>query len=162
VVNWRLQFVGAMVQPPLVCVITEYLAGGSLRAFLHKNQPHDLSLDTVLSFALDIVEGMNYLHSQSVLHLDLKSHNLVMAENYSIKITDFGVARTQSECESMTPDSGTYRWMAPELISKKNSSTKADVYSFGIILWELITGQVPYEEMTSIQAAYAVVDSVSS
>jgi tRNA A-37 threonylcarbamoyl transferase component Bud32 len=153
------QFVGAMTQPPFVCVITEYLPRGSLRAFLCKMQPNALAIDRVLSFAIDIARGMEYLHSQGVLHLDLKSHNLVLTDNYRIKVTDFGVARTQSDCDSLTPDPGTYRWMAPELFSKKTLSTKVDVYSFGIILWEMVTGHIPYEEMTSVQAAFAVVDS---
>ncbi|KAG6547115.1 hypothetical protein Mapa_011367 [Marchantia paleacea] len=151
------EFVAAMRRPPVFCIIMEYLPGGSLRAFLHKNQPNGLPLSQVLDFAIDIAQGMDYLHSQGVLHLDLKSHNLVLAENMRVKVTDFGVARLQSECESMTPDSGTYRWMAPEMIRNKSFSTKADVYGFGIILWELFTGQTPYEDMSTIQAAFAVV-----
>ncbi|CAM6106557.1 unnamed protein product [Calypogeia fissa] len=152
-----IQFIGAIKKPPVFCIITEYLAGGSLKGFLVKNQPNTLGTAMVLSLALDIARGMEYLHSQGVLHLDLKSHNLVLADNNCVKVTDFGVARTQSECESMTLDSGTYRWMAPELISNKHFSVKADVYSFGIILWEIVTGLTPYEEMTTVQAAFAVV-----
>lgn len=152
------QFVGAMKKPPVFCIITGYLAGGSLRAFLHKIQPNTVAMDQLLAFSLDIAHGMEYLHSQGVLHLDLKSHNLVLGENSCVKVTDFGVARTQSECASMTPDSGTYRWMAPEMISNKTFSMKADVYSFGIILWEMFTGEIPYHDMSTIQAAFAVVD----
>ncbi|KAL3680094.1 hypothetical protein R1sor_023050 [Riccia sorocarpa] len=150
------EFVGAIKSPPVFIVVTEYLPGGSLRSFLHKSQGTGLSLRQVLDFASDIAEGMNYLHSQGVLHLDLKSHNLVLTEDLRVKITDFGVARLQSECESMTPDAGTFRWMAPEMIRHKTFSTKADVYGFGIILWELYTGNIPYEEMSAIQAAFAV------
>ncbi|KAL2612981.1 hypothetical protein R1flu_024673 [Riccia fluitans] len=150
------EFVGAMRCPPAFIVIMEYLPGGSLRAFLNKNQGKGLSLKQVLDLAVDIAEGMNYLHSQGVLHLDLKSYNLVLSEDLHVKITDFGVARLQSECESMTPDSGTFRWMAPEMIRNKCFSTKTDVYGFGIVLWELFTGHMPYEEMSAIQAAFAV------
>lgn len=149
-----------MKNSPVFCIITEYLPGGSLRTLLHKTQPNTLALDTVLALAADVAHGMEYLHSQGVLHLDLKSHNLVLADNNRVKVTDFGVARTQSECASMTPDSGTYRWMAPEMISNKAFSMKADVYSFGIILWEMLTGDIPYNDMSTIQAAFAVVDKV--
>ena len=57
-------------------------------------------------------------------------------------------------------DPGTYRWMAPEMIKRKSYGRKVDVYSFGLILWEMVTGTIPYEDMTPIQAAFAVVNKV--
>ncbi|MCO5558577.1 hypothetical protein L7F22_012162 [Adiantum nelumboides] len=150
------KFIGACKKPPVCCIITEYLALGSVRSYLHY-QPFPLALKLAVDMALDIARGMEYLHSQGVIHRDLKSENLVIAEDLCVKITDFGAACIEWESSPMTDDFGTYRWMAPEMISKKRFSKKADVYSFGIVLWELLTGHVPFEDYTPVQAAFAVV-----
>eukprot|EP00249_Psilotum_nudum_P010300 c22460_g1_i2 orf=491-1696(+) len=155
------EFVGACKNPPVCCIITEYLPKGSLRAFLHRHEPYSLSLSSVLDMALDIARGMEYLHSQGVIHRDLKSENLVLEDSLRVKITDFGVACYEADSPRMMQDSGTYRWMAPEMISNKPYSRKVDVYSFGIVLWELLTGQIPFEHLSSVQAAFAVVHKAS-
>lgn len=77
-----------------------------------------------------------------------------------VKVADFGVARVQSQSGIMTAETGTYRWMAPEIIEHKPYDKKADVFSFGIVLWELLTGKVPYADMTPLQAAVGVVQKV--
>lgn len=152
------EFVAASWKPPVCCVIMEYVPGGSLRAFLHKYESESLPLKTILSMALDVALGMEYLHSQGVVHRDLKSENLVLTEELHLKLTDFGVGCLETECDLRSSDTGTYRWMAPEMISHKHYSKKVDVYSFGIVLWELVTRLVPYQDMTPVQVAYAVVN----
>ena len=91
-----------------------------------------------LPIALDIADGMAYLHSQAILHRDLKPSNVLHTNNKRAKISDFGmsVALTGQE---LTAETGTYRWMAPEVIKHESYSSNADVYSFGIVLWQLIT-----------------------
>ena len=91
-----------------------------------------------LPIALDIANGMAYLHSQAILHRDLKPSNVLLTNNKRAKISDFGmsVAITGQE---LTAETGTYRWMAPEVIKHESYSSNADVYSFGIVLWQLIT-----------------------
>lgn len=77
-----------------------------------------------------------------------------------VKVADFGVARVQSQSGVMTAETGTYRWMAPEIIEHKPYGKKADMFSFGVVLWELLTGKVPYADMTPLQAAVGVVQKV--
>lgn len=108
--------------------------------------------------ALDIAQGMAYLQSQGIIHRDLKSDNVIIASDGTVKIVDFGVSRFGNETTEMTAETGTYRWMAPEMIEHKAYDYKVDVYSFGIVFWELVTGEIPFSGMTAVQAAFAVVN----
>lgn len=155
-----MQFVGACKKPPVFCIITEYLAGGSLRKYLHQQEPNSLPLNLVLKLALDIAHGMLYLHSQGILHRDLKSENLLLGEDMCVKVADFGISCLESQCGSAKGFTGTYRWMAPEMIKEKHHTRKVDVYSFGIVLWELLTALTPFDNMTPEQAAFAVCQKV--
>lgn len=149
-------FVAACKKPPVFCIITEYLAGGSLRKFLHQQEPYSVPYDLVLKFSLDIACGMQYLHSQGILHRDLKSENLLLGEDMCVKVADFGISCLETQCGSAKGFTGTYRWMAPEMIKEKHHTKKVDVYSFGIVLWELLTALIPFDNMTPEQAAFAV------
>lgn len=153
-----IKLIGANKDPPVFCIITEYLSGGSLRAFLHKLEHKSLPLRKVVPIALEIARGMEYIHSQGVIHRDLKPENILFDEDFCVKIADFGIACEEAYCDVLAEDPGTYRWMAPEMIKHKPYGRKVDVYSFGLVLWEMVTGSIPYEEMTPIQAAFAVVD----
>ncbi|KAF3440364.1 hypothetical protein FNV43_RR18648 [Rhamnella rubrinervis] len=150
------QFLGACTQPPNLCIVTEFMSRGSLHDFLHK-QKGVFKLPSVLKVAIDISKGMSYLHQNNIIHRDLKTANLLMDENEVVKVADFGVARVQVQSGVMTAETGTYRWMAPEVIEHKPYDHKADVFSFGIVLWELLTGQLPYSLLTPLQAAVGVV-----
>ncbi|XP_014505985.1 serine/threonine-protein kinase HT1 isoform X2 [Vigna radiata var. radiata] len=148
-------FVAACKKPPVFCIITEYLAGGSLRKYLIQEGPHSVPHNVVLKLALDIARGMQYLHSQGILHRDLKSENLLLGEDLCAKVADFGISCLESQTGSAKGFTGTYRWMAPEMIKEKRHTKKVDVYSFAIVLWELLTGLTPFDNMTPEQAAYA-------
>ncbi|KAJ4907890.1 Protein kinase superfamily protein [Raphanus sativus] len=152
-----IKFVGAYKDPPVYCVLTEYLPEGSLRSFLHKPENRSLSLKKLIEFALDIARGMEYIHSRHVIHRDLKPENVLIDEDFQLKIADFGIACEEEYCDMFADDPGTYRWMAPEMIKRKPHGRKADVYSFGLVLWEMVAGAIPYEDMNPIQAAFAVV-----
>ncbi|WOL01222.1 serine/threonine-protein kinase HT1-like [Canna indica] len=148
--------VAACKKPPVFCIITEYMAGGSLRKYLHKQQPHSLPHGMVLKLALDIACGMSYLHSQGIIHRDLKSENILVGDDLSVKVADFGISCLESQCGSGKGFTSTYRWMAPEIIRGKKHTRKVDVYSFGIVFWELLTALIPFNDMAPEQAAYAV------
>ncbi|KAL4180677.1 hypothetical protein AMTRI_Chr12g233810 [Amborella trichopoda] len=124
------RLIGACRKLLVWCIVTEYAKGGSLREFLRMRHNRTPPLKVVVRQGLDIVRGMAYLHSMGFIHRDLKSDNLLIAAEKVIKIADFGVARIEVQT-GMTPEIGTYRWMAPE---------------------------DPFENMSAVQAAFAVVN----
>ncbi|XP_073265641.1 serine/threonine-protein kinase STY46 isoform X4 [Populus alba] len=150
------KFIGVCTRPPSLCIITEFMSGGSMYDFLRK-QKGSLSLQSLLRVAIDVSKGMHCLHQNNIVHRNLKSANLLMDENGVAKVADFGVARVRDQSGVMTAETGTYRWMAPEVIEHKPYDHKADVFSFGIVLWELLTGKLPYEHLSPLQAAVGVV-----
>lgn len=150
------QFIGACTRQPNLCIVTEFMSKGSLYDFLHKHNGV-FKLPLLLKAALDVSKGMNYLHQNNIIHRDLKTANLLMDENEVVKVADFGVARVQAQTGVMTAETGTYRWMAPEVIEHKPYDHRADIFSFGIVLWELLTGELPYALLTPLQAAVGVV-----
>jgi serine/threonine protein kinase len=104
--------------------------------------------------------GMCYLHSGNppVLHRDLKSANILLDESYTAKLADFGLSRLKAVRSGMTGNCGTVQWMAPEVLCSEDYAEPADVFSYGIILWEMLTQECPYEGMTPIQCALAVLN----
>lgn len=149
------RFIGASTKPPLLCIVTEFMPGGSLYDHLHKNH-NKLELSQLLKCAIDVSKGMEYLHENNIIHRDLKTANLLMDSHNVVKVADFGVARFLNQGGAMTAETGTYRWMAPEVINHQPYDQKADVFSFSIVLWELLTAKVPYDTMTPLQAALGV------
>jgi serine/threonine protein kinase len=103
---------------------------------------------------------MAYLHHghPPVLHRDLKSANLLLDDAYTVKVCDFGLSRLKAQARSMTGNCGTVQWMAPEVLANMDYDERADVFSYGIILWELLSRECPYEGMTAIQCALAVLN----
>ncbi|GAB4848071.1 hypothetical protein Ancab_002733 [Ancistrocladus abbreviatus] len=157
------KFIGACKEPVMV-IVTELLLGGTLRKYLINMRPRCLDTRVAIGFALDIARAMECLHSHGIIHRDLKPENLILtADHKTLKLADFGLAREESLTEMMTAETGTYRWMAPELYStvtlrqgdKKHYNNKVDAYSFAIVLWELIHNKLPFEGMSNLQAAYA-------
>ncbi|KAG8055454.1 hypothetical protein GUJ93_ZPchr0001g31722 [Zizania palustris] len=153
-----IKLIGACNSPPVFCVITEFLSGGSLRAFLHKQEHKSLPLEKIISIGLDIAHGIGYIHSQGVVHRDVKPENIIFDSEFCSKIVDFGISCEEADCDPLANDTGTFRWMAPEMMKHKPYGRKVDVYSFGLILWEMFTGSVPYENLNPFQAAFAVFD----
>ncbi|KAK8618428.1 hypothetical protein V6N13_132420 [Hibiscus sabdariffa] len=152
------KFVAACRKPPVYCVVTEYLSEGSLRSYLHKLDHKSLPLQKIIAIALEVARGMEYIHSQGIIHRDLKPENILIDEAFHLKVADFGIACEEAHCDLLADDPGTYRWMAPEMIKRKPYRRKVDVYSFGLILWEMIAGTIPFEDMNPIQAAFAVLN----
>eukprot|EP00474_Spongospora_subterranea_P006066 CRZ06524.1 hypothetical protein [Spongospora subterranea] len=147
-------FMGACTVPPSLFMVTELLQM-SLFDLLH-NTDVKLNWKLRLKMALDTANGINFLHHSHVIHRDLKSANLLLDKHYGVKVSDFGLSRIKAQHCTMTGQCGTFQWMAPEVISNEKYTEKADVYSFGIILWEIVARKVPFEAMNGVQVSVAV------
>ncbi|XP_077437850.1 mitogen-activated protein kinase kinase kinase 21 isoform X2 [Vanacampus margaritifer] len=152
---------GVCLDEPNLCLVMEYARGGTLNRALtgRRIPPHIL-----VNWAVQIARGMHYLHEEAVvIHRDLKSSNILLLETIenddigrkTLKITDFGLAREWHNTTKMSA-AGTYSWMAPEVIRMSLFSKGSDVWSYGILLWELLTGEVPYRGIDGLAVAYGV------
>eukprot|EP01130_Rhizamoeba_saxonica_P011824 TRINITY_DN4929_c0_g2_i1.p1 TRINITY_DN4929_c0_g2~~TRINITY_DN4929_c0_g2_i1.p1 ORF type:complete len:1295 (-),score=275.79 TRINITY_DN4929_c0_g2_i1:35-3886(-) len=119
----------------------------------------EMDLGTKIRIAQDVAEGMEYLHSHcNLVHRDLKSMNLLVKVydgSFIVKICDFGVSRLVDP-KKMTNNVGTISWIAPEIFRRTKYNHKADVYSFGIILWEIFTGKIPFEKLSTFSIPVSV------
>ncbi|KAJ1699653.1 hypothetical protein LUZ63_008165 [Rhynchospora breviuscula] len=151
---------GAVTQPPNLSIVTEYLSRGSLYRLLHKPGGREtLDVKRRLSMAFDVAQGMNYLHKRNppIVHRDLKSPNLLVDKKYTVKVCDFGLSRMKAKTFlSSKTAAGTPEWMAPEVLRDEPSNEKSDVYSFAVILWELMTLQQPWSNLNPAQVVAAV------
>ncbi|KAK1616086.1 hypothetical protein QYE76_021603 [Lolium multiflorum] len=151
-------FLGYVTHPPNLSILTEYLPRGSLYRLLHR--PNSIVDETQrLKMALDVAKGMNYLHSShpTIVHRDLKSPNLLVDRNWVVKVSDFGMSRLKHHTFlSSKSTAGTPEWMAPEVLRNEPANEMCDVYSFGVILWELATLSVPWSALNPMQVVGAV------
>ncbi|XP_075097161.1 uncharacterized protein LOC107793547 isoform X1 [Nicotiana tabacum] len=153
-----LLFMGAVTSPERLCIVTEFLRRGSLFRLLQRNSSK-LEWRRRIHMALDIARGMNYLHhlNPPIVHRDLKSSNLLVDKNWTVKVGDFGLSRLKHETYLATKTGkGTPQWMAPEVLRSEHSDEKSDIYSFGVILWELATGKIPWDNLNPVQVIGAV------
>jgi alpha-tubulin suppressor-like RCC1 family protein len=139
-----LLFMGAGTKGPEYFIVTELCEQGNLFELLHNKKNIPIGWEDKRRLALEIAYGMNYLHSYKppILHRDLKSMNVLLNKYWQVKIADFG--NTKFLQIHMTKQKGTFQWMAPEVILHPNYTEKADVFSFGIIMSELMSRQPPY------------------
>ncbi|CDP03662.1 unnamed protein product [Coffea canephora] len=141
------------------CVVVEYLPGGTLKRFLIRNYRKKLAFKVVIQLALDLSRGLSYLHSKKFVHRDVKSENMLLNANRTLKIADFGVARVEAQNpRDMTGETGTLGYMAPEVLDGKPYNRKCDVYSFGICLWEIYCCDMPYPNLSFADLSSAVVN----
>ncbi|XP_010244776.1 PREDICTED: uncharacterized protein LOC104588515 isoform X2 [Nelumbo nucifera] len=149
-----LAFYGVVLDGPegSVATVTEYMVNGSLRNALQKS---DKTLDKRkrLLIAMDVAFGMEYLHAKNIVHFDLKSDNLLVnlrdPHRPICKVGDLGLSKVKCQTLISGGVRGTLPWMAPELLNGSSNlvSEKVDVFSFGIVMWELLTGEEPYADL---------------
>ncbi|XVE98476.1 hypothetical protein REPUB_Repub03eG0109700 [Reevesia pubescens] len=147
-------FYGVVLDGPggSVATVTEYMVNGSLRNALQKNE-RNLDKRKRLLIAMDVAFGMEYLHGKKIVHFDLKSDNLLVnlrdPHRPICKVGDLGLSKVKCQTLISGGVRGTLPWMAPELLNGSSSlvSEKVDVFSFGIVMWELLTGEEPYADL---------------
>ncbi|KAM4626517.1 mitogen-activated protein kinase kinase kinase 20 isoform 1-T1 [Discoglossus pictus] len=155
-----IQFYGAVLEPPNYCIVTEYAACGSLYDYINSNRSEEMDMDHIMAWATDVAKGMHYLHMEApirVIHRDLKSRNVVITIDGVLKICDFGASRFHSHTTHMSLV-GTFPWMAPEVIQSLPVSETCDTYSYGVVLWEMLTREVPFKGLEGLQVAWLVVE----
>lgn len=135
-----------------LATVTEYMVNGSLKQVL-QNKDRSLDRRKRLLIAMDAAFGMEYLHGKNVVHFDIKCENLLVnlrdAQRPICKVGDLGLSKVKQQTFVSGGVRGTLPWMAPELLNGSSSlvSEKVDVFSFGIVMWELLTGEEPYANM---------------
>ncbi|XP_071494273.1 serine/threonine-protein kinase TNNI3K-like [Diadema antillarum] len=153
-----IRFVGACIEDPShFAIVTQYVSGGSLFSLLHI-QKRTIDLQSKMLIALDVAYGMDYLHNlpQPIIHRDLNSHNILLDDVGHAVVADFGESRFVKSVheDNMTKQPGNLRWMAPEIFTQNTKySIKADVFSYALCLWELLSGELPFAHLKPAAAA---------
>jgi serine/threonine protein kinase len=145
---------GVCAKQPNMCMVMEYMPRGNLKQVLQDGSI-DLPWPQRLEIALSIAKGMNYLHAHNLIHRDLKPSNVLVDEDWTVKIADFGLSRIKATNQTMT-QCGTVAWIAPEIFEGGQYSEKADVYSYAMVLCEIITRQEVWKGMHSMKITTAV------
>lgn len=145
-------------EPGRAAVVMKLMGQGSLRSILDKHQQEPLSNQQKHQLALDIALGLHYLHSHDVLHRDLKSANVLIDHEGRARLSDFGLSKHGStNITTLEKQSHAMQWMAPEVVlgsgDKHTLTVQADIYSFGVVLWEIMTAKIPYANLTPMQFA---------
>eukprot|EP01119_Soliformovum_irregulare_P012483 TRINITY_DN3246_c0_g1_i2.p1 TRINITY_DN3246_c0_g1~~TRINITY_DN3246_c0_g1_i2.p1 ORF type:complete len:1262 (+),score=408.29 TRINITY_DN3246_c0_g1_i2:142-3786(+) len=153
-----IQLIGVCSNPSKpFCIITEFMSKGSLDSFMRKKLLSHSDTSGILNICIGIATGMMHLHLENIIHRDLAARNCLLTENMEVKIGDFGLSRMTTESEGQTKaDVGPLKWMSPEAVLEKVYSIKSDVWSFGVVMYEIITHGVPYESLDAVQAASRV------
>ena len=140
------QFIGVCSQPP--CIVSEFVDNGSLSDLIRSSRASkDISWGMLLKMLTDAATGMLYLHARPspIIHCDLKSNNILVDSFFRTKICDFNLSRLlEQSTSSLVSSVQNPRWIAPEVLDGERYSKESDVYSFGIVMWEVLTRKIPW------------------
>ncbi|EKU94208.1 Serine/threonine-protein kinase PrkC [Alloiococcus otitis] len=134
-------------------IVMEYVDGTDLKTYIKDHYP--IPNDTIIDIMSQILSGIEYAHSRGIIHRDIKPQNILMDSNGQVKITDFGIALAVSQHSITQTNSllGTVHYMSPEQARGGMATQKSDIYSLGIVLYELLTGQVPFRGESPVSIA---------
>ncbi|XP_024638131.1 serine/threonine-protein kinase EDR1 isoform X2 [Medicago truncatula] len=156
-------FLGACTKPPRLSMVTEYMEMGSLFYLIHvSGQKKKLSWRRRLKMLRDICRGLMHIHRMKIIHRDVKSANCLVDKHWTVKVCDFGLSRIITESPMRDSSSaGTPEWMAPELIRNEPFTEKCDIFSLGVIMWELCNLSRPWEGVPPERVVYTVANEGS-
>ncbi|PRP89101.1 hypothetical protein PROFUN_01821 [Planoprotostelium fungivorum] len=150
-------FIGMTLPPQPLTMVTEFCEGGSLYEYIRKNQ---CGIDVKLGWINGIALGLLHLHKEGVVHRDLAVRNILLTKYLEPKVSDFGMSRVteggENEGQKTQTTLGPVKWMSPEALTEKIYSYKSDVWSFGIVIWEIIEESDPYPDMSIMEAAIGI------
>ena len=135
-------------------IVMEYVEGQTLKEYIQERGK--LSVDEAVKFAVAIAEGLEHAHAMGIVHCDIKPHNMLITKSGRLKVTDFGIARAMNSQNTMMYTNsvmGSAHYLSPEQASGKAIDGSTDIYSLGVVLYEMLTGRVPYEADTPIAVA---------
>lgn len=134
-------------------IVMEYVKGKTLKEYIKENAP--LSTGTTLKISIQIAKALECAHKNKIIHRDIKPHNILITEDEVVKVTDFGIAKATSS-ETITHTTkimGSAHYLSPEQAKGKIVDNRTDIYSFGIVMYEMVTGKVPFDGETAVAVA---------
>src|SRR5699024_526684 len=134
-------------------IVMEYIEGPTLSEFIQAHSP--LEIDTVMNFTNQILDGIKHAHDTGIVHRDIKPQNILIEKDKTLKILDFGIAKALSET-TMTQTNhvlGTVQYLSPEQARGEATDSGTDIYSIGVVLYEMLVGKPPYTGETAVSIA---------
>ena len=136
----------------------EYVEGKTLREVIKSDE---LTIERITDISIQICEGLNEAHSKGITHRDIKPENILIDEKEKVKIVDFGLAKVKNISKGITKQDstvGTLKYMSPEQIRNQNVDHRSDIWSFGVILYEMITGKYPFKGEHDASLFYSIIN----
>ena len=141
-------------------IVMEYVEGKTLRDIVHDNLPKVMNIREIIDIAIQTAEALNTAHSKDIVHRDIKSENIMITETGQIKVMDFGLAKLRGSVKLTKTSStvGTLAYMSPEHLQGKDVDARCDIFSFGVVLYEMLTGQLPFKGEYDSAIMYAIMN----
>ena len=142
-------------------IVMELIEGITLKQYMQK-RGGKLSWKEALHFSIQIMKGLSHAHSRGIIHRDIKPHNIMILRDGSVKVADFGIARLMSSAQNtMTQEAlGSVHYISPEQARGSRVDTRSDIYSAGVVLYEMLTGRLPYEGDSPVAVAIQHINSI--
>ncbi|KAK0405343.1 hypothetical protein QR680_017935 [Steinernema hermaphroditum] len=151
------KIIGLAVHENPILLVMEVCPGGALLSYLRRNKDN-LSQETKLRFSTEGAAGLDYLASQGLIHRDIATRNCLLTATQELKISDFGMSEQKKQIQDKKLDKVPIKWLAPETMQERIYNTKTDVWSYGVMLWEIYAhGKEPYPKMSNMQTRAKII-----